>query len=79
MQARLNKFSGAKAISSADYFERDEGANDVRCDPCCNPPFLRMCSARLATMEVGEIASSLVEGSKKLMQAASSYVAEFNG
>lgn len=63
-QQRLNRFEGARSISSADFYERDES---------------EMGSSSFSTRaDLSNVKDAVSEGSKKLMKMASNFFSEFN-
>lgn len=62
-QSRLNRFEGARAISSADFYERDESN--------MGPQF-----SSTARNDLSNVKDAVTEGSKKLAKMASNFFSE---
>eukprot|EP01113_Clastostelium_recurvatum_P019635 TRINITY_DN2318_c0_g1_i2.p1 TRINITY_DN2318_c0_g1~~TRINITY_DN2318_c0_g1_i2.p1 ORF type:complete len:479 (-),score=160.40 TRINITY_DN2318_c0_g1_i2:960-2396(-) len=69
---RLSRFQGARAISSADYYERDETTQ--LSDMSAGDMARKLVYS--AKGDAGQIGSMLMEGSKKLSSAASSFLTD---
>jgi len=69
---RLTKFEGARSISSADYYERNETEMDVGGGDIARK------LAFTAKADLGQVKDILVDGSKKLSDMASNFFSEMS-
>eukprot|EP01117_Protostelium_nocturnum_P013569 TRINITY_DN5071_c0_g2_i1.p1 TRINITY_DN5071_c0_g2~~TRINITY_DN5071_c0_g2_i1.p1 ORF type:complete len:422 (+),score=197.92 TRINITY_DN5071_c0_g2_i1:133-1398(+) len=73
-RSRLSKFEGARSISSASYYDRDETAMGP--EPTAADYARKF--AVTATSDLSQVKDFLADGSKKLSEAASNFFADMN-
>jgi len=71
---RLSKFEGAKSISSAAYYDRDEG--NMGPDPDASDIARKL--AYTAKNDLGQVKEIVADGTKKLAQMASNFFSELS-
>lgn len=71
-QRRLAKFEGARSISSADYYERDESSSNT------NPSDMARRLAYTAKNDLTSVKEIVTEGGKKLANLASNFFSDSN-
>jgi len=73
-RSRLSKFEGAKSISSASYYDRDEG--NMGPDPDASDIARKI--AYTAKNDLGQVKEIVADGTKKLAQMASNFFSELS-
>jgi len=75
-QARLNRFDGARSISSASYFERDE--SEIGPSEDVNASDIARRLALTAKSDLSQVKEFVTDGSRKLSNLASNFISEWN-
>jgi len=75
-RSRLNRFEGARAISSAAYYERDEGNMNVGGDVSAADIARRL--ANTARGDLSNVKDMVSEGTKKVQEMASNWFQELS-
>jgi len=75
-RARLNRFEGARAISSAAYYERDEGNMSVGGDITASDLARKL--AITARSDLSNVKDMVSEGTKKMQEMASNWFQELS-
>eukprot|EP01097_Dermamoeba_algensis_P005897 TRINITY_DN3717_c0_g1_i1.p1 TRINITY_DN3717_c0_g1~~TRINITY_DN3717_c0_g1_i1.p1 ORF type:complete len:410 (+),score=123.49 TRINITY_DN3717_c0_g1_i1:51-1232(+) len=73
-QQALNRFQGARAISSSDYFKGGPGSGEAEDDDDMSAGNLAWKLANTATTDFSQLSSAVATGSKKLTDLASGFL-----